>query len=848
MRKPLMKKPLLKFPFGCHLATLAKEPPRGFDALGANMRALVQEFRQGLRMLLKSPGFTVIAILTLALGIGANSTIFSWINSTLLNPIPGVAHASQYVELTAGPAGDDAPISYPDYLDLRDRNHTLSSLIVYALWSVDITGGAKPERVWALFSSANYFDAIDVHPILGRGFLPAEGTKPGGAPVVVISNRLWQMRFGSDPSIIGKTIHINKRPYAIVGVTPAVFQGTQSGLRADMWIPVVMVQQFAAGSDDFLHHRGAHWLMTIGHLKTGVTREQAQADVNILYGQIAKQFPDAHKDRESLILHPLWRAPFGANYYLRTILLLLIAISGVVLLLACANVANLLLVRAVGRRREMAVRLSVGATRWRLVRQLLAESLILGLSGGAVAMLLTTWSAGKLSDFVPPTEIPISMSVQTDRTVLFVTFVISLFTGLIFGILPALRASNLAPAAVLKEESGSASGGRSKARLSRILVVAQIAMSLLLLVCAGLFIRSFRLAESFNPGFNPHNVLLDWYDLGGIGYDQKSGTEFNREVFAKLQALPGVQSAALATWVPLGFTKSITTVEAEDYVPRPHESMEMDFNYVSPNYLHTMQIPLVAGREFVVSDTDKSQLVGIVNQEFGRRYWPGANPLGKRLRVDGRWFTVVGVAHNSDTDYLNQKPKPLVYLPLFQTYDSHVAIHARVAGNPLAYVPAVETAVHELDADLPLHDLMTLDSRIQLSTTDDRIGGVFVGAFGILALVLAAVGVYGVLAYATRQRTHELGIRIALGAEPRDVFGLVLRQGAILAVSGIVIGLAASFALTRALSSTLFGVSATDPLTFTSVAVLLLLVALLACYIPARRAMRTDPLAALRYQ
>jgi predicted permease len=810
------------------------------------MRVLIREFRHGLRALLKAPGFTIIAILTLALGIGANSTIFSWINSTLLNPIPGVAHTSQYVELTAGPAGDDAPISYPDYVDLRDRNHSLSSLIVYTLWSVDITGSAKPERVWAMFSSANYFDALDVHPILGRGFLPVEGTKPGGAPVVVISNRLWQMHFGSDPSIIGKTIHINKRPYAVVGVTPAAFQGTQSGLRADMWIPVIMAEQFH--SDNILKDRSAHWLMTIGHLKAGVTREQAQSDVNILYGQIAKQFPDAHKDRESLILHPLWRAPFGANYYLRTILLLLIAISGVVLLLACANVANLLLVRGVGRRREIAIRLSVGATRWRLVRQLLVESLILGLSGGGVAMLLTTWSAGKLSDFVPPTEIPISMSVQTDRTVLLVTFVISLFTGLIFGILPALRASNLAPAAVLKEESGSASGGRSKARLSSILVVAQIAMSLLLLVCAGLFIRSFRLAEKFNPGFNPHNVLLDWYTLGGIGYDQKSGTELHREVFAKLQALPGVQSAALASWVPLGFTNSITTVAVEGYVPRPHESMDMDFNCVSPNYLQAMQIPLVAGREFERSDTAKSQLVSIVNQEFARRYWPGEDALGKRLRVDGRWFAVVGLAHNSDTGHLNQKPKPLVYLPLFQTYDSHVAIHARVAGNPLAYAPAIEAAVHELDADLPLHDLMTLDSRIQLNTTDDRIGGVFVGVFGILALILAAVGVYGVLAYTTRQRTHELGIRTALGAEPRDVFGLVLRQGAILAVAGIVIGLGASFALTRALSSLLFGVSATDPLTFAAVAILLLLVALLACYLPARRAMRTDPLTALRYQ
>ena len=810
------------------------------------MTTLVRDFRYGLRALLNAPGFTVIAILTLALGIGANSTIFSWVNSTLLNPIPGVAHTSQYVELTAGPAGDDAPLSYPDYEDLRDRNHTLSSLIVYSLWSVDITGNAKPERIWAMFSSANYFDALGVYPILGRRFLPVEGTKPGGAPVVVISYRLWQAYFGSDPSIIGRTIHINKRPYAIVGVTPAIFQGTQSGLRADMWIPVMMAQQFV--SENILKDRDSHWMITIGHLKRRVTREQAQAEMNTLYGQIAKQFPDAHKDRDSLMLHPLWRAPFGANYYLRTILLLLIAISGVVLLLACSNVANLLLVRGVGRRREMAIRLSVGATRWRLIRQLLAESLILGLSGGGVAMLLTMWTAGKLSDFVPPTEIPISMSVQADRTVLFATFAISLVTGIIFGILPALRASKLAPAAVLKEESGSASGGRGKARLSSILVVAQIAMSLLLLVCAGLFIRSFRLAESFNPGFNPRNVLLDSYDLGGIGYDQKSGTEFHRATLARLQALPGIQSAALATWVPLGFTNSIRKIDAEGYEPRPHESMDMDFNCVSPNYLHTMQIPLVAGREFVLSDTDKSQLVGIVNQEFARRYWPGEDPLRKRLRVDGRWFAVVGVAHNSDTGHLNQKPKPLIYLPLFQTYDSHVAIHARVAGNPLAYAPAIEAAVHELDADLPLHDLMTLDSRIQLNTTDDRIGGVFVGVFGILALILAAVGVYGVLAYTTRQRTHELGIRIALGAEPRDVFGLVLRQGAILAVSGVFIGLAACFALTRALSSQLFGVSPTDPLTFAAVAILLMLVALLACYLPARRAMRTDPLTALRYQ
>jgi predicted permease len=812
------------------------------------MGTLIQEFRFGLRVLLKSPGFSIIAILTLALGIGANSTIFSWINSTVLNPIPGVTHTSQYAELTAGPVGSDSPISYPDYVDLRDGNQSLTSLIAYSLWPMDLSDNAKPERVWAMFSSANYFDALGVHPILGRGFLPVEGTKPGGAPVVVISHRLWQTHFGSEPSVIGRTIQINKRPYIIIGVTPPVFQGTQTGLRSDMWIPVMMAQQFVNGSDDILQSRGTNWLMAIGHLKAGVARGQAQADLNIQYSQIAKQFPDSHKGRNSVILHPLWRAPFGANFYLRTILFLLMAISGIVLLLACANVANLLLVRAVARRREMAIRLSMGATRWRLVRQLLAESLILAFCGGGIALLFTLWSAGTLSDFVPPTEIPVSMSVHADRSVLFATLLISLLTSAIFSVLPALRSSNLMPAAVLKEESGSASGGRSKARLSSILVVAQIAMSLVLLVCAGLFIRSFRLAQRFDPGFNPYNVLLDSDDLGGVGYDEKSGTEFHRQLFAKLQALPGVQSVALADWVPLGFANNSAAVDAEGYVRQTNESMEVTKANVGPNYFHTMQIPLVAGREFALSDTAKSELVAIVNEEFARRYWPRQDAVRKRLHAGGSWFTVVGVAHNSDTDHLKQEPQPFLYLSLFQDYDSRVAIHARVAGDPLAYVSAVQSAVHELDPDLPMYDLMTLDSRILLNTTSNRIGGVFVGAFGILALILAAVGVYGVLAYTTRQRTRELGIRMALGAAPRDVFLHILRQGTLLAMLGILIGLASSFALTRAMSSILFGVSATDPLTFTAVAFLLLLVALLACYIPARRAMRTDPLAAMRYE
>ncbi|HEV2489633.1 MAG TPA: ABC transporter permease [Candidatus Acidoferrales bacterium] len=812
------------------------------------MNTLWQDVRYGVRSLTKSPGFAFIAILTLALGIGANSTIFSWINSTVLNPIPGVAHTSEFVELSATVNGRDAPISYPDFIDLRDRNRSLSSMIGFSMWSMSLTGNVKPERVWGVFSSANYFDALGIRPILGRGFLPSEGSTPGSAPVVVISYRLWQTHFGGDSGVIGQTIEINKRPYTLIGVTPPIFQGTQTGLRADMWIPQTMAQQFVSGTRNILQDRGSNWVIPLGHLKPGVTPEQAQADLNIQMQQIVRQFPDSHKDINTIAVNPLWRAPFGANYYLRAILFLLMAISGVILLLACANVANLLLVRSVSRRREMAIRLSVGATRWRLVRQLLAESLILSLCGGGIAMLFTIWTAGTLSDFIPPAEIPVAMNVRVDQAVILATLVISILTGVIFGILPALRSSSLQPGAVLKEESGSTTGGVRKARLSSVLVVAQIAMSLLLLVCAGLFIRSFRLAQNFNPGFNPHHVLVQSYDLGSVGYDHKSGAQFHRRLFDKLQALPGVESATLADWVPLGFASHSTTVKVEGYAPRPHESMDIDVAGVAPKYLQTMQIPLVAGHEFTDADISGSQPVSVVNQAFVDRFWPHQDAIGKQISVGDTSYSVVGVAQNSDTDHLKQTPSPFLYLPLFQDYDPYVSIQARVAGDPLAYVSAVQDAVHQLDAGLPLFDLMTLDSRIQLNTTSDRIGGVFVGAFGFLALLLAAVGIYGVLAYTTRQRTHEIGIRMALGAGPREVFALVLWQGALLALLGVGIGLAASFALTRALSSKLFGITATDPLTFSSVALLLFLVAMVACYIPARRAMQTDPIIALRYE
>ena len=433
-----------------------------------------------------------------------------------------------------------------------------------------------------------------------------------------------------------------------------------------------------------------------------------------------------------------------------------------------------------------------------------------------------------------------------DRTVLLVALVISVITGVVFGILPALRASGLSPASVLKEETGSASGGGRKTRLTSALVVAQLALSLLLLVSAGLFIRGFRRAQRFDPGFNPDHVLVASFDLFPAGYTREKGLEFDRQLLAKLGALPGVQSATLTDAIPLGLVRNTEMVKLEGYVPRPREAMDVRSAAVGPDYLQTMRIPLLAGREFTSRDTDDSEKVAIVNQALVNRYWPHQEAIGRRVWAMGHWSTVVGVARNSDYDQLNENPRPFLYLPLFQDYTSHPIIHVRVNGDPLVFAPAVEKAIHELNADLPVFDVDSLVSRVQVASTNQRIAGTFVGAFGLLALILAAVGIYGVVAYRTRQRTHEIGIRMALGARRADVFRLVMSQGARLTLIGVVLGVAVSLAVTRFLRGVLFGVAPSDALTFVSVACLLGIVALLACYIPARRATKVDPMVALR--
>ena len=812
------------------------------------MGTLLQDLKYGARMLWKNPGFSAVAVLTLALGIGANSTIFSWINATLLNPLPGAARTNELYTLTSGGTTESPHIfSYLDYRDLRSRTKTMSGILASSLWPMDLTGTGKPERIWGALVSENYFDVLEARPILGRGFLPEEGMKAEGAPVAVIGYRLWKMKYGGDPKILGREISINRHPYTIVGVMGPEFKGNQTGLRSEIWLPLVMVNDVSEYSK-LLDARDSNWLILMGRLAPGAKPQQAQRELDVLMGQIARQFPESHTSAVHCGVYPLWRAPASANGYFRVLLPMLMGIAGVVLLLACANVANLLLVRSVSRRREMAIRLSLGASRARLVRQLMAESVLLALAGGGLAMLITVWTAGSFERFIPPTGIPVSLDVTVDRTVLGVTLGFAMMTAILFGILPALRSARLAPVDVLKEESGTSSGNIRKAKLSTALVVAQVSMSLFLLICAGLIVRGFREQQKVNPGFNANHVLLETFNLFSSGYTDEQGIAFERELRGRLEALPGVKSAALASWVPLGFNYSDRKVAPEGYVAQPHEDMNIGVAAVSPGYFRTMEIPMEGGRDFNDADGSETQPVGIVNRTFVERYWPGQEAIGKSVEVDGKKWTVVGVVETSDYDNLKETPQPFLYMPILQVYYSMACVHVRTTGEPLAAATAVEKTIHEMNPEVPAYDVMTLESRVELASTNERIAGTFVGAFGILALVLAAVGIYGVVAYVTRQRTHEIGIRMALGAQRGDVLHLVLHHGLRLTIAGLAIGLGLSALLTRYLESVIFTVSPTDPWVFTGVTLLLCAVALGACYLPARRAMKVDPMIALRYE
>ena len=805
-----------------------------------------RDLRFGVRLLLKNRGFTLAAVLTLAIGIGANSTVFSWANATLLNPIPGMAAPGEVVELMRGVPGHASSISYPDYLDLRRDNSVFSGYTAFGLVPMSITAGEKPERLMGTLVSANYFDVLRVKPMFGRGFLESEDGSAGAAPVAVIGYDLWKRRFGGNPLAIGQTIHFNNHPFTIVGVAPPEFQGSYTALRSEIWIPLAMEPQFNP-TGSYLTDRGTTWLNSLGRLKPGVSREQAQAEMNGVFQSIARENPDTHRGRNEITLFPLWRAP-GANSMFSIVFPILIAIAGAVLLLTCANVANLMLVRGVSRRQELAIRRSLGASRGRLVGLVLIESMLLSLAGGAAALVLTEWAQGFFMDMAPQSNLPIWVAVHMDRRVLLITLAVSVATGVLFGILPALRASGANPIGVLRTETRSVAGGRQKARLSGALAVVQISLSLVLLASASLFIRSMKKAQTVYPGFNPDHVLVASYDLFPNGYTREKGSALHGQLLEKVESLPGVRGAALADWVPMGFSASSDEFAPEGYVSKPHESVEAGIAIVSPNYFRVMEIPIVAGREFAAHDGPGGEPVVVVNQTIAQLYWPGQDAVGKRIRIQGEWRKIVGIAQNSDYYGLHDPPERFLYFPLDQMYSPEITLHVRTVGDPGAALTAVAQALHDLSPGLPLFDVGTLRGRIQAASTIQRVAGASAGVLGVLALLLAAVGIYGVIAFSTKQRAREIGIRVALGAQRGDVLKLVLSGGAKLAMIGIALGTVAAFALARLISSLLFGVSAGDPLTFITIPILLAGVTLLASYLPARRATRVDPLIALHYE
>jgi predicted permease len=810
------------------------------------LQSSIKDIRYALRQLRRSPGFTTTAVLTLALGIGANTTIASWISSTLLNPIPGVAGTGNMITIQRGERSEhpSPPLSYLDYVDLRDNARSLTGLLAYHDDFMTITGTAKPKRIYGALTSANYFDVLGVQPVLGRTLISTQQNERTGAAEAVLGYDLWRNQFAADPAIVGKTIQINLHSYTIVGVAPKGFQGCKSGLRTDIWMPLGMNREVWGW--DPIEDRSMSWLNVLGVLRPGVDRHQAENELNLLMQHIVAQYPTLHRGQNQISTDPLWRSPFGANVYLSGTLPILLALAAVLLLLSCANVANLLLVRSVSRRREFAIRLSLGASRWKLVRQLMVENLLVAMAGGALALLATVWTARTLSAFLPLTSLPLSINGRVDRTVLLATILVSILTAVVSGVVPALRASATSPMSALKDEALNTSGGLHKSRLAAGLVIAQVAMSLVLLTCAGLFLRSLDKAQRADPGFDPNHVLLAWFDLGPMNYSSARGNEFDRQLLARLKTLPGVQSVTLADFSPLSFTIHSDAMLPQGYVPQPRESMEIDRGLVGPDYLQTMRTPLLAGRDFTDQDYDGTEPVAIVNQAFVDRYWMGQDAIGKRIQWSGVWLKVVGVAANGKYRRLVDEPAPLFLVPMSQCYRFGAILHIRTAGDPLALTSAVERTVAQLNPDLPLFNVTTLKANMQMGSIFEHIAVVLAGSFGLLALILANVGIYGVVAYTTKQRTHEIGIRMALGAGKADIFGQVLKQGLGLALAGLAVGLGASLVLTRFLSSMFVGVGSTDVLTLATASIVLCAVALAACYFPARRAAKINPMAALR--
>jgi predicted permease len=815
------------------------------------MEIFLKDVRYGIRGLLKRPGFTAIAVLTLALGIGANTAIFSVVNATLLRPLP-FKDPERVVMLWGflpkmAQTTDKLPSSAANFLSLREQNHSLENLAAFRSWSWQLTGGGEPELLRGARVSSDFFQAVGASPILGRSFTPEEDL-PNRAPVAIISHSLWQRHFAADKNAIGKTMTLSGRNVMVVGVMPDGFQfpgganmipGLQFALQNDVWMPIAFTEEEKG-------RQGNLNLAVIGRLKPGVSANQAETDLRALQ----QNLPLGTIGYTVNVL-PLHQQMTGK---IRKLLLVILATVALVLLIACANIANLLLARATSRQREIAIRGALGASRLRLVRQLLTESLLLSLTGGGLGLLLAVWGNSLLIALIP-SDVPRIHEANVDGRILAFALLVSFVTGIVFGLAPALQASKLDLNESLKEGLRGTTGGVRQNRLRSLLVVSEMAMALVLLIGATLLVKSFVRLLEVKPGFNPARVLtmdIQLPDLPPSRYASDDAQKaFFQQAIDRIKTLPGVEAASGVVSLPLS-----GAFESTDVIVPGQESLndaqrpEADYTTITPEFFRTLQIPLLQGRQFTAQDTKGAPGVIIINDILARKLWPNEEPLGKRFRVgfEKEPREVVAVVGSIRQTTLDAEARPAMYLPHLQFPTSGLTVLVRTSGDPLSLAGAVRDEVRAIDKDVPVTHIQTMDQVFGASLAQQRFSMLVVGLFAVLALALSTIGIYGVMAYSVSRRAHEIGVRMALGARAGQVMKLVLKEGMTLALAGIAIGLVGAFALTRVMATLLFGVGAKDPLTFISVALVLAAVALAACFIPARRATKVDPLVALRYE